>query len=155
MVPRNTPFGLQLNPNALAARSIGIDEVANAIRQGNVNLPTGILDGTHQAFTLEASGQLMDAAAYRPLIVAYRNGSPVRLQDLGRVIDSVENDKIASWYNNTRAIVLAIQRQPGTNTVEVVDSIKELIPHFRTLIPASVNLDILYDRSVSIRGLCQ
>ena len=142
----------ELNPNALAARSIGIDEVANAIRQGNVNLPTGILDGTHQALTLEASGQLMDAAAYRPLIVAYRNGSPVRLQDLGRVIDSVENDKIASWYNNTRAIVLAIQRQPGTNTVEVVDSIKELIPHFRTLIPASVNLDILYDRSVSIRG---
>jgi len=142
----------QLNPNALAARSIGIDEVANAIRQGNVNLPTGTLDGTHQAFTLEASGQLMDAAAYRPLIVAYRNGSPVRLQDLGRVIDSVENDKIASWYKNTRAIVLAIQRQPGTNTVEVVDSIKQLIPHFRTLIPASVNLDILYDRSVSIRG---
>ena len=141
----------QLDPKALAARSIGIDEVANAIRQGNVNLPTGTLDGTHQAFTLEASGQLMDAAAYRPLIVTYRNGSPVRLQDLGRVIDSVENDKIASWYNNTRAIVLAIQRQPGTNTVEVVDSIKELIPHFRTLIPASVNLDILYDRSVSIR----
>jgi hydrophobic/amphiphilic exporter-1 (mainly G- bacteria), HAE1 family len=141
----------QLDPNALAARSIGIDEVANAIRQGNVNLPTGVLDGTHQAFTLEASGQLMDAAAYRPLIVTYRNGSPVRLQDLGRVIDSVENDKIASWHNNTRAVVLAIQRQPGTNTVEVVDSIKELIPHFRTLIPASVNLDILYDRSVSIR----
>jgi HAE1 family hydrophobic/amphiphilic exporter-1 len=141
----------QLNPNALATRSLGINEVANAIEQANVNLPVGTLDGSHQAFTLQASGQLMDAEAYRPLIVAYRNGSPVRLRDLGKVIDSVENDKIASWYNNNRSIVLAILRQPGTNTVEVVDSIKKLIPHFRTLIPASVSLNTLYDRSISIR----
>jgi HAE1 family hydrophobic/amphiphilic exporter-1 len=142
---------IELDPKALASRSIGIDEVANAIRQGNVTLPSGSLEGTYKAYTLRASGQLEDAAAYRPLMVTYRNGSPVRLQDLGKVIDSVENDKIASWYNNTRAIVLAIQRQPGTNTVEVVDSIKALIPQFRTLVPASVNLDILYDRSASIR----
>jgi HAE1 family hydrophobic/amphiphilic exporter-1 len=142
---------IELDPKALASRSIGIDEVANAIRQGNVTLPSGSLEGRYKAYTLRASGQLEDAAAYRPLIVTYRNGSPVRLQDLGKVIDSVENDKIASWYNNTRAIVLAIQRQPGTNTVEVVDSIKALIPQFRTLVPASVNLDILYDRSASIR----
>jgi HAE1 family hydrophobic/amphiphilic exporter-1 len=141
----------QLDPKALATRGIGIDEVANAIAQGNVNLPTGILYGKFQAFTVQASGQLNDAQAYRPLIVTYRNGSPVRLQDIGRVIDSVENDKIASWYNTTRSIILAIQRQPGTNTVEVVDSIRQLLPNFRSVMPASVDLNVLYDRSVSIR----
>ena len=141
----------QLNPKALAVRSIGIDEVANAIANGNVNLPTGILYGTHQAFTIEASGTLNNAEAYRPLIVAYRNGSPVRLGELGRVVDSVENDKIASWYNTTRTIGLAIYRQPGTNTVEVVDSIRELLPSIRAQMPGSVNLNVLYDRSLSIR----
>lgn len=114
----------------MAARGVGIDEVATAIQTGNVNLPTGTLYGPHQAFTVQANGQMTNAAAYRPLIVAYRNGSPVRLEELGRVIDSVENDKVASWYNNSRAIVLAIQRQPGTNTVEVVDNIKSLLPTF-------------------------
>ena len=141
----------QLNPKALAVRSIGIDEVANAIANGNVNLPTGTLYGTHQAFTIEASGKLNNAEAYRPLIVAYRNGSPVRLGELGRVIDSVENDKIASWYNTTRTIGLAIYRQPGTNTVEVVDSIRDLLPSIRAQMPGSVNLNVLYDRSRSIR----
>jgi HAE1 family hydrophobic/amphiphilic exporter-1 len=141
----------QLNPKALATRGIGIDEVASAIARGNVNLPTGTLYGRFQAFTVEATGQLTNAEAYRPLIVTYRNGSAVRLQDIGRVIDSVQNNKIASWYNTTRAVVLAIQRQPGTNTVEVVDSIRQLLPHFRSLIPASVDLAVLYDRSVSIR----
>jgi HAE1 family hydrophobic/amphiphilic exporter-1 len=142
----------QLNPKALAARSIGIDEVANAIASGNVNLPTGTLYGTHQAFTIEASGKLNNAEAYRPLIVAYRNGSPVRLGELGRVIDSVENDKVASWYNTIRTIGLAIYRQPGTNTVEVVDSIRGLLPSIRAQMPGSVNLNILYDRSLSIRA---
>jgi HAE1 family hydrophobic/amphiphilic exporter-1 len=141
----------QLDPKALAARSIGIDDVANAIMNGNVNLPTGILYGTHQAFTIEASGQLKNAEAYRPLIVAYRNGSPVRLGELGRVIDSVENDKIASWYNSVRNIGLAVYRQPGTNTVQVVDSIRRLLPSFRAQMPGSVDLNILYDRSLSIR----
>jgi HAE1 family hydrophobic/amphiphilic exporter-1 len=141
----------QLDPKALATRGIGIDEVANAIAHGNVNLPTGTLYGRFQAFTVQASGQLDNAQAYGPLIVTYRNGSPVRLRDIGRVIDSVENDKIASWYNTTRAVILAIQRQPGTNTVEVVDSIRKLLPHFRSLIPASVDLNVLYDRSISIR----
>jgi HAE1 family hydrophobic/amphiphilic exporter-1 len=145
----------QLDPRALASRGIGIDEVANAVASGNVNLPTGTLQGPTKSFTIEASGQLADAAAYRPLIVAYRSGNPVRLQELGKVIDSVENDKVASWYNtskaSTRAVILAVQRQPGTNTVEVVDSIKGLLPTFRAQMPASVNLDILFDRSVSIR----
>jgi HAE1 family hydrophobic/amphiphilic exporter-1 len=141
----------QLDPRALATRQIGIDEVANAISNANVNLPTGTLWGKNQTFTVEASGQLTEAQAYEPVIVAYRNGSPVRLQDVGRAIDSVENDKIASWFNDHRAIVLAIQRQPGTNTIEVVNNIRALLPSFRAQIPASVSLDVLYDRSISIR----
>jgi len=142
---------VQVDPKALASRRIGIDEVGAALAQGNVNLPTGTLEGQKQAFTIQATGQLYNAAAYRPLIVAYRNGSPVRLEEIGRVIDGVENNRVANWYNNTRAVVLAIQRQPGTNTVEVVDSIKKLLPVFRSQMPPSVDLNILYDRSVSIR----
>ncbi len=143
---------IQVDPTTLASRGIGIDEVENAIGQGNVNLPTGNLGGRHQTFSIEANGQLFDAAAYRPLIVTYRNGSPVRLEELGRVIDSVENDKVAGWRNDARAIVLAIQRQPGTNTVEVVDAIRALLPTFRAQLPAAVALDTLYDRSQSIRN---
>jgi hydrophobic/amphiphilic exporter-1 (mainly G- bacteria), HAE1 family len=141
----------QVDPKALASRGLGIDEVIDALQKSNVNLPTGVLNGKDNAFTIQANGQLMDAAAYRPLVVAYKNGNPVRLDQIGRVIDSVENNKIASWYNNTRAVVLAIQRQPGTNTVEVVDSIKGLLPTFRAQLPGSVDLNILYDRSASIR----
>src|SRR5437660_1844411 len=143
---------VQVDPNKLAARGIGIDEVQQAVSQGNANLPTGTLNGTHQAFTVQANGQLMNAGDYRPLIVAYRNGAPVRLQELGRVLDSVQNDKIASWVNNTRAISMAVQRQPGINAVEVVDNIRKLMPDFRALLPASVKLEILYDRSQSIRA---
>ncbi|HSC70465.1 MAG TPA: multidrug efflux RND transporter permease subunit [Candidatus Methylomirabilis sp.] len=143
---------VQVDPMALASRGIGIDEVENAIALGNVNLPTGNLDGRHQTYSVEASGQLYDAAAYRPLIVTYRNGSPVRLAELGRVIDSVENDKIAGWRTDTRAIVLAIQRQPGTNTVETVDAIRALLPSFRAQLPAPVALNTLYDRSQTIRA---
>ncbi|PWB61477.1 MAG: acriflavine resistance protein B [Deltaproteobacteria bacterium] len=142
---------VRVDPDAMAARGIGIDEVESAIEQGNVNLPTGVLQGPRQAFTVQTAGQLLDAAAYRPLVVAYRNGSPVRLEDIGAVVDSVENDKVASWYNDTRAIVLAIQRQPGTNTVEVVNSVRSLLPALRTAIPPSVSLAVLYDRSASIR----
>jgi len=142
---------VQVDPNKLAAYGIGIDDVEQAIQSGNVNLPTGTLYGHHQAFTVLASGQLEKAADYRPLIVAYRNGNPVRLEELGRVLDSVQNDKVASWFNNTRAIVLFIQRQPGANTVEVVDAIRELLPQFRARLPASVDIGILYDRSESIR----
>jgi HAE1 family hydrophobic/amphiphilic exporter-1 len=141
----------QVDPNKLAAYGIGIDEVETAIKNANVNLPTGTLYGHHQSFTVLASGQIERAKDYRPLIVAYRNGNPVRLEQLGRVMDSVQNDKVASWFNNTRAVILAIQRQPGANTVEVVDNIKALFPQLRAQIPASVNLEILYDRSQSIR----
>src|SRR5947209_6456550 len=142
---------VQLDPRALTTRGIGIDEVEQALARSNVNLPTGTLYGAHQMFNVQATGQLTNAAAFRPLIVAYRNGSPVRLQELGRVIDSVQTDKVASWYNDERAVILAVQRQPGTNTVEVVDAIRALLPRFRAELPASVNLNVLYDRSVAIR----
>ncbi|MGD9503317.1 MAG: efflux RND transporter permease subunit [Syntrophobacteraceae bacterium] len=143
---------VQVNPNTLASLGIGLDEVETAIANNNVNLPTGTLYGEHQAFTVQASGQLMEASAYGPLIVAYRNGSPVRIQEIGRAIDSVETNKVASWLNGSRSIVLAIQRQPGSNTVEVVDSIKRLLPTFREQIPASIDITTLYDRSESIRA---
>jgi HAE1 family hydrophobic/amphiphilic exporter-1 len=147
---------VSLDPKQLASRQVGIDEVAQAIDQGNVNLPTGTLYGAHQAFIVQATGQLNKAADYGPLIVTYRNGAAVRLSDVGTVRDSVEIDKTATWYYDRdfgvrRAILLAIQRQPGTNTVEVVDNIKELLPTFREQMPPSVRMDILYDRSVSIR----
>src|SRR6266481_4599786 len=142
---------IQVDPDALATRGIGVDEVEKAIQQSNVNLPTGTLFGTHQAFTVQANGQLMRASDYRPMIVAYRNGNPVRLAEIARVIDSVENDKVASWFDNDRAIVLAVQRQPGTNTVEVVNGIQKLVPSFLAQMPASVKLNTVYDRSVSIR----
>ena len=145
----------QLDPHALAARQIGINEVEAALKNWNVNLPTGTIVGPQRAFTLQASGQLMSAAQYRPLIVAYRRGSPVRLQELGNIIDSVEDDKTASWFythkGSERSIVLAIQRQPGTNTIEVTNGIKRLLPVFKSELPPSVNMDIMYDRSDTIR----
>ncbi len=142
---------IQLDPEELASRGIGLDQVAQAVRSANVNLPSGTLWGPHTAFTVEATGQLTDAAAYRPVIVAYRNGNPVRLEQLGHVIDSVENDKTAAWYIDQRAVVLAIQRQPGTNTVKVAEAVRELLPTFREQLPASVQMKVLYDRSESIK----
>ena len=142
---------VQVDPRALAARGIGIDEVEAAVARANVNKPTGTLWGPSQAYNVQATGQLMDAAAYRPVIVAYRNGSPVRLEELGRVIDGVQTDKVAGWFNGERAVVLAVQRQPGTNTIEVVDAIRTLLPVFRAQLPAAVNLNVVYDRSVAIR----
>jgi HAE1 family hydrophobic/amphiphilic exporter-1 len=142
---------VQLDPRALATRGIGIDEVEQSLRQSNPNLPTGALQGPSRAWTLETSGKLTESAAYRPLIVAWREGAPVRLEELGRVIDGVQEDTVASWYNDTRAVVLAIQRQPGTNTVAVVDGIRRILPMLRTQVPASVSIDVVYDRSEAIR----
>ncbi len=142
----------QLDPNALASRGIGIDEVAQAIQQGNSNGPTGTLNGAQRALTIQTNGQLNDAEAYRKLIVSYRNGSPVRLEELGRIIDSVENVRQASWYNGKRGVVLAVQRQPGANTVAVVDGIMELLPSVREQLPASVNLETVFNRSETIRA---
>jgi len=146
---------IQVDPDKLAAYGLGIDEVEQTVQAGNVNQPLGTLYGRHQAFVVQANGQLETAAAFRPMIVAYRNGNPVRLEQLGHVLDSVQNNKVAAWFNTatntTRSVVLAVQRQPGANTVQVVDNIKKLLPQFRASIPASVHLDVLFDRSQSIR----
>ncbi len=146
---------VQVDPYALASRQIGINEIENALKNWNVNLPTGTINGPNKAFTLQASGQLMNAEAYRPLVVTYKKGSPVRLEELGQVIDSVEDDKTASWFyqkqDEKRAVVLAIQRQPGTNTIAVTDAIKKLLPVFQSELPPSVQLKIFYDRSDTIR----
>ena len=141
---------IRLDPRALATRGIGIDEVSRAVQSANVNLPSGILYGPERAYTLQANGQLTRAMDYRPLVVAYRDGRPVRLDEIGSVWDSVENDKTAAWYVDQRAVVLAIQRQPGTNTVKVAESVRELLPTFERQLPASASLAVLFDRSVSI-----
>jgi HAE1 family hydrophobic/amphiphilic exporter-1 len=143
---------IQLDPQALATRQIGVDEIHTAVQNGNVNMPVGTLYGDHRAFTLQANGQLTHASMYRPLIVAYRNGSPVRLEDVGKVFDSVQDNRVANWWNDTESVVLAIERQPGTNTVEVVDAVKQLLPQFRAIIPPSIHMQILYDASESIRN---
>src|SRR4051812_2151761 len=143
---------VQVDPDQLAAHNIGIDEVRAAVASSNTNLPTGRLDGDKQSFTIESNGMLSNAAAFRPVIVAWRNGSPVRLEQIANVIDGVDNDKLAAWYNNKRAVVLAVQKQPGTNTVDVVDSVRKLVPDFNRSIPPTVHLSIAFDASESIRG---
>ena len=148
---------VQLDPHALAARGVGLNEVETALKSWNVNLPTGTISGPQRAFTLQASGQLMNASEYRSLVVSYRRGSPVRLEELGQIVDSVEDDKTASWFykgkNSARSIVLAVQRQPGTNTIEVTEGIKRVLKGIsdNKELPQAVTLDFLYDRSESIR----
>ncbi len=146
---------LRLDPNKLANQDIGLDQVAQAISNANVNLPTGILYGPHVAYTVQANGQIQKAKGYLNLIVAYHNGNPVRLKDVGTAIDSVENDKTAAWYINSRSsrrsIILAIQRQPGTNTVAVARDVRTLVKKLSAQLPASVSLHLLFDRSQSIQ----
>ncbi len=141
---------VQVNPQELAARKIGLDDVANAVAAGNTNQPTGVLWGKDKAWTIETNGQLPNAAAFRPLVVAWRNGAPVRLQDVGQVVDGVQDSRVAAWYNGDRGIVLAVQRQPGTNTVAVADAVRRLVNDLRAQLPASVKVDILFDRSTFI-----
>ncbi len=145
---------IKLNPKEMAFLGVGIDEVQSAIESANVNLPSGQMDGRYQSYTIQAEGQLYDATAYRSIIIAYRNGQPVRLEDIGSVEDGVETDKIAAWSCNSekssRAIIIAVQRQPGTNTVKVADEVRELLPVIVKQLPASVSMDIIFDRSESI-----
>src|ERR1700674_3813403 len=141
----------QLDPTKMNKRDITVDDVQSALNTHNANLPTGTLWGAHQAFNVETNGQLLKADAYQSLVVAYRNGSPVRLGELGRVIDSIENDKNINWFDRSRSIVLQVFRQPGTNTVQIVDRINALLPQLRAQLPPAVGLDIFYDRSESIR----
>ncbi|HEV8345758.1 MAG TPA: efflux RND transporter permease subunit [Vicinamibacterales bacterium] len=142
---------IDLDPRELSARGIGIDEVAGAIQNANVNLPTGTMYGSQQTFTVLANGQLLRAQSYGPMIVAYRNGTPVRLEEVARVYDGIENDKNAAWFGGQRTIYLAIQKQPGTNVVAVVDAVKALLPTLREQLPAAVSLDVRNDRSIAIR----
>jgi len=143
---------LQLNPYELAARHIGIDQVATAIKNANVNAPTGTLNGPSQTTLIHASGQLQSAAEYGRQIIAWRNGAPVRLSDVGRAIDSVQNNRAANWFNGIRAIGMSVQRQPGSNTIEIVNEINRVIPQFKKSLPASVELNVMYDRSQTIRA---
>ena len=126
---------IDVDPRALAARSIGIDEVANAVQNANANLPTGTIYG-ERTFVVQTNGQLMRGAAYGPTIIAYRNGNPVRLDEVAHVYDGVENDKTASWQNGERCVYLSIQKQPGINVVQTVDAIKALLPAIREQLPA-------------------
>jgi HAE1 family hydrophobic/amphiphilic exporter-1 len=142
---------IQLDPQELAARGLGIDQVVSAVQSSNVNLPTGTLYGTERSMTVRADGQLNTAAEYRPIIVAWREGAPVRLQELGRVLDSVQNDKAASWFKDERAIMLAVQRQPGTNTDAVSRAVRDLLPTFRDQLPAATKLEVMFDRAEPIR----
>ena len=147
---------VQADPYALASRQVGLNEIETALKNWNVNLPTGTINGPKRAFTLQASGQLTTADQYKPLVVAYRTNSPVRLEEVARIIDSVEDDKTASWLyqkgvDPQKAIVLGIKRQPGTNTMEVTEGIKALLPVFKNELPPSVKMGILYDRSDTIK----
>ena len=142
---------VQVDPVAAAARGLSLDDVRNVVSRANSNVPVGTLSGSDQNVTLQASGQLERAAAYRDVVVAWRNGAPVKLEEIARVVDSVENDQVASWFNDRRSIVLAIQRQPDANTVAVVDAIMERLPQLRAQVPASIELQPLLDRSLSIR----
>jgi HAE1 family hydrophobic/amphiphilic exporter-1 len=143
---------LQMDPKALASRNIGIDQVASAVQAANVNISTGQLNGPSQATLIHVNGQLADAAQWNRQIIAYRNGAPVRIQDVGRAVDSYQNVLAASWYNGKRSIVLSVQRQPGSNTIQIVDAINKVIPRFIQSMPKSAHLSVLYDRSQSIRA---
>src|SRR5689334_14082357 len=143
---------IQLDPSQLATRGIALEDVASAVTNQNVNMPTGVLWGPKTALTIQATGQLDNASAFKDLIVAYRNGAPVHLTELGRITDYVQNNKTASWYDGARSIVLAIQRQPGTNTVDVANKVKAALTKLQTEIPPSVKVSTLYDRSATIEA---
>ena len=143
---------VQVNPIEAAARNISLEDVRSVVAKANSSTPVGVLTGPKQSVTLAATSAMPHAADYRDVVVAYRNGSPIKLNQIARVIDSVENDKIATWYNGERAIVLAIQRQPDANTVQVVDLVRQSLPAMRAQVPPSIQMEPLFDRSLSIRA---
>jgi HAE1 family hydrophobic/amphiphilic exporter-1 len=143
---------LQMDPAQLASRSIALEDIFAAVTSQNVNIPTGVLWGPKTALTIQATGQLDNADQFKNMIIAYRNGAAVYLHDVGRITDDVQNNKTASWYNGEPAIVLAIQRQPGTNTVDVSNRVKAELAKVKTDIPASVSVNVLYDRSATIQA---
>src|SRR3954465_6505017 len=142
---------VQVDPVAAASRNISLEDIRSVVSKTNSNTPVGTLNGPKQSVTLKASAAMTSAEEYRKVVVAYRNGMPVHLDEVARVVDSVENDKTASWFNENRAIVLAIQRQPDANTVAVVDLVRERLPQYRAMVPPSIRMEVLNDRSISIR----
>src|SRR5262249_254883 len=146
------PVRVQVDPDQLAAHQVGIDDIQRAIQQSNTNLPTGRLRGPKQSFTVQSSGQLTEASAYRPLIVQWRNGVPLRLEEVANVVDSVEDNKTIAWNNGTRGIILAVSRQPGTNTVKIVDDVRKILPALQAALPPAVKFEVLYDASQSVRA---
>ncbi|HXY58286.1 MAG TPA: efflux RND transporter permease subunit, partial [Methylocystis sp.] len=143
---------VQLNPRALAAYGLNIDDVRTTLSNQNVNTPKGFFDGPDQAYTINANDQLTGADQYAQVIIGYRNGNPVKLKDVASIVRGPENTKLAAWSNETPAIIVNIRRQPGANVIEVVDSIKTLLPQLKEALPASVNLDIISDRTITIRA---
>ncbi len=143
---------IQANPTALASYGLSLEDLRTALAQANVDMAKGTFDGLHQAYTIGANDQLLSSDGYKPLIIAYRNGAPVRVRDVANVIDGVENDKQAAWANKNPAVVLNIQRQPGANIIAVVDRVKKLLPQLQAALPAAVKVDILTDRTTTIRA---
>jgi HAE1 family hydrophobic/amphiphilic exporter-1 len=143
---------VQVDPVAAAARNVSLEDIRTVVAQANSSAPVGILQGQKQTVTLLATGAMEHAADYRNVVVAYRNGAPVKLSEVAQVVDSVENDKIATWFNDSRAIVLAIQRQPDANTVQVVDDVRAKLVAVRGQVPPAIQMTPLFDRSLSIRA---
>jgi len=143
---------IQANPLALSRYGLGMEDVRTAVAAANVNQAKGSFDGPEQAYTVTSNDQILSSAQYRPLVVAYRNGAPVQLSDVANVIDGAENVKQAAWMNSVPAIIVNIQRQPGTNIIEVVDRIKALLPQLRTALPTSIDIAVLTDRTNTIRA---
>ena len=143
---------IQVNPTALSSYGLTMEDVRTAVGQSNVNQAKGAFDGPHQSYSIGANDQLLSSAQYRPLVVAYKNGAPVRLSDIADVIDDAENVKQAAWMNQTPAVILNIQRQPGANIIAVVDRVKRLLPQLRASLPSSVHVAILTDRTTTIRA---
>ena len=142
---------VQVDPIAAAARNISLNDIRDVVAKANSSAPVGSLEGKERSVTLLATGAMQHAADYRNVVVAYRHGAPVKLDQVAHIVDSVENDKIATWYNDARAIVLAIQRQPDANTVAVVDMVRAKLPQMRAQVPAAIEMAPLFDRSTSIR----
>ena len=143
---------IQADPNALAARQMGINELANAANATNTDQATGTLNGASKTAVIHTEGQLTNADAFRRQIIGFRNGAPVTFGDVANVVDSVEDTRRSDWLNDQRAITVAVQRQPGSNTIAVVDNIKKVLPQFQAQLPASIQMEIFYDRSQTIRA---
>jgi multidrug efflux pump len=143
---------IQVNPTALSSYGLTLEDVRAAIVQANVNQAKGNFDGPHQAYTIAANDQLLSSDQYRPLVIAYRNGAPVRLSDVANVIDDIENVRQAAWMDQVPAVIVNIQRQPGANIIAVADRVKNLLPQLKSSLPSSVQLSILTDRTTTIRA---